>query len=100
MPAAKPITKINRMRAMANEATLPSPDRAFVIRFRTRVRRDGLFDRSVAERPLDISDTAEVRLGFIRPPSICRLTYVTKASWYDCQRARSSLSHQRSHGAG
>src|SRR5258706_1113442 len=63
MPAAKPMTKIIRTRAKANERSLPSPNRTRAIMFWTSVRIDGLFDRSA--RPLEISDTAEVRLGFI-----------------------------------
>jgi hypothetical protein len=55
-------------KAKGNETSLPSHNCALMIRFRTKARRDGLFDRSV--RPLEDSDAKEVGLGFIgAPPS-------------------------------
>src|SRR6516225_4228960 len=69
MPAAKPTKKITSTRATADETALPSHDRAIVIRFRT-IERGGLFDGSAARRPLENSDSDDVRLEFIGiPPS-------------------------------
>jgi hypothetical protein len=70
-PAAKPMTRIRRTRAKANETSIPSHERAFAIMFRTALRRDALFDGSVAGRLLENSDTVEVALEFIgMPPSV------------------------------
>src|SRR6266849_7537749 len=62
------MTKITRTRAKANDTSLPSHDRTLVIRFRTVVGRRSLFDRSVAGRFLESSDTVELRLEFIGIP--------------------------------
>src|SRR5215470_7497761 len=73
-PAAKPTTKITRTRAKRNETSLPSHNHTPVIRFRAVRRSGGSLDRSVAGRPLENSDSVEVRLGFIGiPPSASNL---------------------------
>src|SRR5258705_10983802 len=61
MPATKPTKKIINTRAAADETNSPSHNR-------TAERRGGLFDGSVARRPLEDSESDDVRLAFIGIP--------------------------------
>src|SRR3977135_1443626 len=67
MPATKPTKKFINTRAAADETNSPSHNR-------TAVRRGGLFDGSVARRPLEDSESDDVRLAFIGIPPRKRMS--------------------------
>jgi hypothetical protein len=71
MPAAKPTKKTISTRTTANEASLPSHNRAVVIGFRTVEWRGGLFDASVVTRSFENSDSDDGWAEFIGIPHSC-----------------------------